>query len=220
MILTLLLACTGARPTDTADTSDTSAGDTSGTADVPCTPWLPWDVPGATWAYADADGALTVTYTAEGPVVWDYGVHASLAIRYWQDGTSVHAGRTFFACTAEGLAMVGSDTANDGLRYVTLIEPPALWMPRDPAVGDTWGAASEAAMDVYDADGVLLDRDGAPLEYTMSAVGTEEVVAPAGTFATLLVDFEGTVQAHADGVGLVRIAQGTSTALLAAYDVP
>lgn len=219
MILALLLACTGAKPGDTADTSaDTS--DTSVDTSVPCTPWLPWDVPGATWDYVDADGVRTRSYTAEGPATWEYGTHAALRNTGWQGETAIDGGRTFLTCTSEGLAMIGADTVYDGLRYVSYIEPPALWMPRAPAVGDSWGAASEVAMDIYDADGAFVERQGAPMEYTMTATGTTDVTVPAGTFSALVVDFEGISLTYADGIGEIAVAQDGYEDRLSAYTVP
>lgn len=214
MILPLLLACVDGAKEDAEDTAalddtaqaDSAQEETGDPAEVPpCTPWLPWDVAGATWSYVDADGTLLQTATALGEVDWEYGRDYALAWEdYASDGTT-YASLSYLSCEADGIALVGSDVRYEGLQFVTWIDPPAVWMVREPAVGVAWVADSEALMDTYDDSGAHVERSSAFITWEAEVVAEAEVTVPAGTFPVVEVDFSGQRMSYGLDVGMVSM---------------
>lgn len=215
MIL-LLLACTVPEPKDTSAV-DTGEPVVAGA----CTSWLPYDLAGTVWTYVDDAGTPVQTHTALGARDWEHGTAFAVAIEYSQDGEVYYAATDFFTCEAEGLALAGSEMVDGELRYVTFVDPPALWLPTDLTVGSAWANDSESVTETYDADGVQTDRAGGFVSFEAEVVGEVEATVPAGTFDGIAVLFGGeATMTFARDVGMVSVEQSGGGMMLGSHTGP
>lgn len=206
-VLGLLSACTPTDPEgkdDTADGDDTGdTGDTGeGVVDLgPCGPYTGLNAVGSSWTYGYTDEYQASTgYTGS----WSYAV-TGLDIQggvttILLEGEStmasdsidayVSATSTSMTCDAEGLWIVSSAydyTMTIGGNEVegwgeTVYDTPALTLPADPEVGDTW---------TVEATGTTSSNTGAydfDTTYTYTITDEASVEVPAGTFTTLVMD--------------------------------
>lgn len=136
-------------------------------------------------------------------------------------------------CTDEGIflmdvpGMSTTATSSDGTGRVTTSGSEGVTLPNDVQVGDEWSQTINASFTVGDSPmAVVIDTQ-------YKAVGHETVTVPAGTFQTLRVDAQSTLDMagsksdftqtlwYADGVGTVKSdVGGVASVGLVSYEFP
>jgi len=193
---------------DTDTDSDTdSDSDSDGDIDL-CGPWTGVQGTGATWSYNFVDANLSGTVDNE---VTDYNAGTGLvsaesySVLVSADYTITSTTTTDYRCDDDGYWILGqyteysmdySDTVYDGWSD-SVYEPPALLLPLDIAIGDTWTTRYVGTTQTHVSD-------PSPFESTVQqeVIEEAEVTVPAGTYDTLYVEFSG------DGEGFSNIARG------------
>ncbi len=217
--LSSLLLVLGLGLTACGDKDDTDApeGDTDTDADTDtdtdtdvsaCGAWSGIEGVGTSWSYDVADGDLSGTvdneitaYDASTGLVTTLSVSALTGVDYSLDSTTTSE----YRCDGDGMwlltqyteyAMDYAGTPIDGWTDSSY-DPPALLLPVDIAVGDSWTTSYTGVTETS-----MTDPDTFSSTVQQTVVEERNVTVPAGTYDTMYVEYTG------DGDGFTYIARG------------